>query len=129
MFMYLCDLGNIVLVVEYDEDVICEVDYIVDIGLGVGVYGGEIIVEGLFEDIKNSEYLFIGKYLFGREKIDIFVMCMLVKDDKWLEFLGVIGNNLKFVDLCIFIGVMICVMGVLGLGKLMLINDIFYKIV
>lgn len=94
MFIYLCDFGNIVFVVEYDEDVICEVDYIVDIGLGVGVYGGEIIVEGLLEDIKNSEDLFIGKYLLGREKIDILVLCIFVKDDKWLEFIGVIGNNL-----------------------------------
>ena len=68
---HLRDLGNTVLVVEHDEDAIREADYIVDIGPGAGVHGGEIIAEGSLEDIKNSEHSLTGKYLSGREKIDI----------------------------------------------------------
>lgn len=60
MFIYLCDFGNIVIVVEYDEDVICVVDYVIDIGLGVGVYGGEVVVEGLLEVIMVVLELLIG---------------------------------------------------------------------
>lgn len=60
MFIYLCDFGNIVIVVEYDEDVICVVDYVIDIGLGVGVYGGEVVVEGLLEVIMVVSESLIG---------------------------------------------------------------------
>lgn len=125
---HLRDLGNTVLVVEHDEDAIREADYIVDIGPGAGVHGGEIIAEGLLEDIKNSEHSLTGKYLSGREKIDIPATRTPVKDDKWLELLGATGNNLKSVDLRIPTGVMTCVTGVSGSGKSTLINDTFYKI-
>ena len=125
---HLRDLGNTVLVVEHDEDAICEADYIVDIGPGAGVHGGEIIAEGSLEDIKNSEHSLTGKYLSGREKIDIPATRTPVKDDKWLELLGATGNNLKSVDLRIPTGVMTCVTGVSGSGKSTLINDTFYKI-
>ena len=122
------DLGNTVLVVEHDEDAIREADYIVDIGPGAGVHGGEIIAEGSLEDIKNSEYSLTGKYLSGKEKIDIPANRTSVKDDKWLELLGATGNNLQSVDLRIPTGVMTCVTGVSGSGKSTLINDTFYKI-
>ena len=122
------DLGNTVLVVEHDEDAIREADYIVDIGPGAGVHGGEIIAEGSLEDIKNSEDSLTGKYLSGREKIDIPANRTPVKDDKWLELLGATGNNLQSVDLRIPTGVMTCVTGVSGSGKSTLINDTFYKI-
>ncbi|MDY6975081.1 MAG: excinuclease ABC subunit UvrA [Pseudomonadota bacterium] len=122
------DLGNTVLVVEHDEDAIREADYIVDIGPGAGVHGGEIIAEGSLEDIKNSEYSLTGKYLSGKEKIDIPANRTPVKDDKWLELLGATGNNLQSVDLRIPTGVMTCVTGVSGSGKSTLINDTFYKI-
>ncbi|MEC7132507.1 MAG: excinuclease ABC subunit UvrA, partial [Pseudomonadota bacterium] len=125
---HLRDLGNTVLVVEHDEDAIREADYIVDIGPGAGVHGGEIIAEGSLEDIKNSEHSLTGKYLSGREKIDIPATRTPVKDDKWLELLGATGNNLKSVDLRIPTGVMTCVTGVSGSGKSTLINDTFYKI-
>ncbi|MBT3135092.1 excinuclease ABC subunit UvrA [Alteromonas sp. ALT199] len=122
------DLGNTVLVVEHDEDAIREADYIVDIGPGAGVHGGEIIAEGSLEDIKNSEDSLTGKYLSGREKIDIPANRTPVKEDKWLELLGATGNNLQSVDLRIPTGVMTCVTGVSGSGKSTLINDTFYKI-
>ncbi|GFD73072.1 excinuclease ABC subunit UvrA [Alteromonas marina] len=122
------DLGNTVLVVEHDEDAIREADYIVDIGPGAGVHGGEIIAEGSLEDIKNSEHSLTGKYLSGREKIDIPASRTPVKDGKWLELIGATGNNLQSVDLRIPTGVMTCVTGVSGSGKSTLINDTFYKI-
>jgi len=125
---HLRDLGNTVLVVEHDEDAIREADYIVDIGPGAGVHGGEIIAEGSLDDIKNSEHSLTGKYLSGREKIDIPAERNAVKDDKWLELKGATGNNLKSVNLRVPTGVMTCVTGVSGSGKSTLINDTFYKI-
>ena len=125
---HLRDLGNTVLVVEHDEDAIREADYIVDIGPGAGVHGGQIIAEGSLEDIKNSEHSLTGKYLSGREKIEVPATRNQVKDDIWLELKGATGNNLKSVDLRIPTGVMTCVTGVSGSGKSTLINDTFYKI-
>ena len=125
---HLRDLGNTVLVVEHDEDAIREADYIVDIGPGAGVHGGEIIAEGSLEDIITSEHSLTGKYLSGREKIEIPATRTPVQDDKWLELTGATGNNLKSVDLRVPIGVMTCVTGVSGSGKSTLINDTFYKI-
>lgn len=125
---HLRDLGNTVLVVEHDEDAIREADYIVDIGPGAGVHGGEIIAQGSLDDIKNSEDSLTGKYLSGREKIDVPTTRTPVKDDHWLVLNGATGNNLKSVDLRIPTGVMTCVTGVSGSGKSTLINDTFYKI-
>ena len=125
---HLRDLGNTVLVVEHDEDAIREADYIVDIGPGAGVHGGQIIAEGSLDDIKNSEDSLTGKYLSGREKIDIPASRTPVKDNHWLELKGATGNNLQSVDLRIPTGVMTCVTGVSGSGKSTLINDTFYKI-
>ena len=125
---HLRDLGNTVLVVEHDEDAIREADYIVDIGPGAGVHGGEIIAEGQLEDILASEDSLTGKYLSGREKIVIPEVRTPIKDDKWLELKGATGNNLKSVDLRVPMGVMTCVTGVSGSGKSTLINDTFYKI-
>lgn len=125
---HLRDLGNTVLVVEHDEDAIREADYIVDIGPGAGVHGGQIIAEGSLDDIKNSEDSLTGKYLSGREKIDVPASRTPVKDNHWLELKGATGNNLQSVDLRIPTGVMTCVTGVSGSGKSTLINDTFYKI-
>ncbi|MFW8591822.1 excinuclease ABC subunit UvrA [Glaciecola sp. 2405UD65-10] len=125
---HLRDLGNTVIVVEHDEDAIREADYIVDIGPGAGVHGGEIIAEGSLEDIMSSENSLTGKYLSGVEKIDIPKVRTPTTDRPWLELSGATGNNLKDVTLKIPTGLMTCVTGVSGSGKSTLINDTFYKI-
>ncbi|MBU2978098.1 excinuclease ABC subunit UvrA [Alteromonas sp. C1M14] len=122
------DLGNTVLVVEHDEDAIREADYVVDIGPGAGVHGGEIIAEGTLEDILNSEDSLTGKYLSGREKIDIPTTRTPCQKEKWLSLSGATGNNLKDVTLNIPVGLMTCVTGVSGSGKSTLVNDTFYRI-
>lgn len=125
---HLRDLGNTVIVVEHDEDAIREADYIIDIGPGAGVHGGEIIAQGSLEDIKNAEHSLTGKYLSGREGIDIPAQRHSAKNNEWLELTGATGNNLKDVTLRVPTGIMTCVTGVSGSGKSTLINDTFYKI-
>ena len=125
---HLRDLGNTVLVVEHDEDAIREADYIVDIGPGAGVHGGQVIAAGTMQDILDSEDSLTGKYLSGREKIEVPKKRNSAKDDKWLTLTGASGNNLKDVALNIPVGVMTCVTGVSGSGKSTLINDTFFKI-
>ena len=125
---HLRDLGNTVIVVEHDEDAIREADYIVDIGPGAGVHGGQIIAQGTMEDIKNSPDSLTGKYLSGREGIAIPKKRNKAKNKQWLELTGATGNNLQDVTLKIPTGVMTCVTGVSGSGKSTLINDTFYKI-
>lgn len=124
---HLRDLGNTVLVVEHDEDAIREADYIVDIGPGAGVHGGEIIAQGSLEDIMNSEDSLTGKYLSGRERIDVPVK-RVQAGKHWLTLSGATGNNLKDVTLNVPVGLMTCVTGVSGSGKSTLINDTFYRI-
>ncbi|GAA0856446.1 excinuclease ABC subunit UvrA [Aliiglaciecola litoralis] len=125
---HLRDLGNTVIVVEHDEDAIKEADYILDIGPGAGVHGGEIVAQGSLQDILDSEDSLTGKYLSGRERIEIPEKRNPVKDDKWVKLTGASGNNLQHVDLHIPIGLMTCVTGVSGSGKSTLINDTFYKL-
>ena len=125
---HLRDLGNTVLVVEHDEDAIREADYVVDIGPGAGVHGGEIIAQGSVEDIKASPDSLTGKYLSGRESITVPDARHQPKDDKWIELKGATGNNLKAVDLRVPFGLMTCITGVSGSGKSTLINDTFYRI-
>ncbi|MDG1253944.1 MAG: excinuclease ABC subunit UvrA [Glaciecola sp.] len=125
---HLRDLGNTVIVVEHDEDAIKEADYIIDIGPGAGVHGGEIIAQGSLEDIKNAEHSLTGKYLSGREGIAIPAKRNKAKNNEWLELTGATGNNLQDVTLRVPTGIMTCVTGVSGSGKSTLINDTFYKI-
>ncbi|MEP1869539.1 MAG: excinuclease ABC subunit UvrA [Paraglaciecola sp.] len=126
--VHLRDLGNTVLVVEHDEDAIRAADFVLDIGPGAGVHGGEIVAQGTIDDIKNSEHSLTGKYLSGREKIEVPTKRGSVADDKWLELKGASGNNLQDVTFRAPIGLMTCVTGVSGSGKSTLINDTFYKI-
>ena len=125
---HLRDLGNTVIVVEHDEDAIRAADFVLDIGPGAGVHGGEIVAQGTIDDIMKSEHSLTGKYLSGREAIAIPEKRTEIDQDKWIEMCGATGNNLQDVDLRIPFGLMTCVTGVSGSGKSTLINDTFYRI-
>ena len=126
--IHLRDLGNTVIVVEHDEDAIRAADHVIDIGPGAGVHGGEIIAEGDVNDILKCEDSLTGKYLSGRERIEIPKVRVPFNKDNILELKGATGNNLKNVDLTIPLGLMTCVTGVSGSGKSTLINDTLYKL-
>ncbi|UAA39057.1 excinuclease ABC subunit UvrA [Paraneptunicella aestuarii] len=125
---HLRNLGNTVIVVEHDEDAIKMADYIVDIGPGAGVHGGEIVAKGTLEQILASEDSLTGKYLSGKEAIEIPEHRTQNKDNLWVKLEGASGNNLQNVTLEVPIGVMTCITGVSGSGKSTLINDTFYRI-
>jgi excinuclease ABC subunit A len=125
---HLRDLGNTVIVVEHDEDAIRAADYVIDIGPGAGVHGGEIIAQGTMNDILESEHSLTGKYLSGRECVEVPTKRTPYDKKQLLSLFGATGNNLKNVDLHIPLGLMTCVTGVSGSGKSTLINDTLYKI-
>ena len=120
------DLGNTLLVVEHDEDTMRAADYIVDVGPGAGVHGGEIVAAGTPEEVMNTPGSITGDYLAGRRKI-------LVPDHrregngKHLKIFGARENNLRNVDVDIPLGTFTCVTGVSGSGKSSLVNEILYK--
>jgi len=126
--IHLRDLGNTVIVVEHDEDAIRQADHVIDIGPGAGVHGGEIIAEGTIDDILNCEHSLTGKYLSGKERIEIPTKRIPFDKNNVVELKGASGNNLKDVDLVIPNGLMTCVTGVSGSGKSTLINDTLYKL-
>ncbi len=122
---HLRDLGNTVIVVEHDTDTMYAADYIVDIGPGAGVHGGELVGIGSVDDIIKSSRSVTGKYLSGELKIE--VPSKRRKPFGWLEIKGAKENNLKNINVKIPTGVMTCVTGVSGSGKSSLINEILYK--
>ena len=126
--IHLRDLGNTVIVVEHDEDAIRAADFVIDIGPGAGVHGGEIIAQGTVDDILNCKDSLTGKYLSGVEKIEIPKKRHPFDKKNIVELKGASGNNLKNVDLIIPNGLMTCVTGVSGSGKSTLINDTLYKL-
>ena len=126
--IHLRDLGNTVIVVEHDEDAIRAADYVIDIGPGAGVHGGEIIAQGNVDDILECEHSLTGKYLSGRENIEIPKVRTPYDKNNVVKLLGATGNNLQNVDLTIPNGLMTCVTGVSGSGKSTLINDTLYKL-
>ena len=122
---HLRDLGNTVIVVEHDTDTMYAADYIVDIGPGAGIHGGELVGQGSVEDIINSPRSITGKYLSGEIKID--VPQLRRKPTGFITIRGARENNLKNIDVKIPLGVITCVTGVSGSGKSSLINEILYK--
>jgi excinuclease ABC subunit A len=126
--IHLRDLGNTVIVVEHDEDAIRAADYVIDIGPGAGVHGGEIIAQGDVNDILACENSLTGQYLSGRECIEIPKVRVPFDKKNVVKLKGATGNNLKNVDLTIPNGLMTCVTGVSGSGKSTLINDTLYKL-
>ena len=120
------DLGNTLIVVEHDEDTMKQSDYIVDIGPGAGVHGGEIIYAGTPDKITECEASITGKYLSGKLKIEVPKKRRTVKNGN-IEIKGAKENNLKNIDVKIPIGKFTCVTGVSGSGKSTLVNEILYK--
>lgn len=120
------DLGNTLVVVEHDEDTMRQADYIVDIGPGAGVHGGEVVAEGSVEDICKAPRSITGAYLSGRKRIEV-PATRRKGNGKKLRIVGAAENNLKNVNVDIPLGKMICVTGVSGSGKSSLINEIFIR--
>ncbi len=119
------DLGNTVIVVEHDEDTMRAADYLVDVGPGAGVHGGEIVAAGSVEDVIACERSVTGKYLSG--ELTIPVPARRKKPTGWLKVIGAAEHNLKNLDVEIPLGVLCCVTGVSGSGKSSLVNEIIYK--
>ncbi|THF63876.1 excinuclease ABC subunit UvrA [Pseudothauera nasutitermitis] len=116
------DLGNTVIVVEHDEDAIRSADYVVDMGPGAGVHGGEVVARGTPAEILATEGSLTADYLSGRRCIPLPEK-RRAPGERWLKLEGCSGNNLRQVDLDLPVGLFVCVTGVSGSGKSTLIND------
>ena len=123
---YLRDLGNTVIVIEHDEEAIRQADYIIDIGPGAGIHGGEIVAIGDPEEVIASTKSLTGDYLSGRQIIN--VPNKRKHATEWLKIQGASGNNLKEVDLAIPVGLLTCITGVSGSGKSTLINNTLFQL-
>lgn len=120
------DIGNTLIVVEHDEDTMRAADYIVDVGPGAGIHGGNIVCTGTAEDIMNCKESITGQYLSGRKKIPVPAK-RRKGNGKSLKIIGACENNLKNIDAEIPLGEFVCITGVSGSGKSSLINEILYK--
>ena len=120
------DIGNTLIVVEHDEETMLSADYIVDVGPGAGIHGGEIVCSGTPQDIMNCEKSITGQYLSGRKKIPV-PQKRRNGNGKFLEVKGAAENNLNNINVKIPLGEFVCVTGVSGSGKSSLVNEIIYK--
>ena len=125
---HLKDLGNTVVVVEHDEEAMRKADYLIDIGPGAGVHGGEVVAAGCYEDILSNQKSVTGQYLSGAKKIAVPKKRNAPDPKKMLNLTGANGNNLNNVALSIPCGLLTCVTGVSGSGKSTLINHTLYPI-
>jgi excinuclease ABC subunit A len=124
---HLRDIGNSVLVVEHDEDAIRAADFVIDMGLGAGVHGGEVIAQGTLKDILKTKKSLTAQYLNGSLKIEVPKKRTAATPGKHLAINGATGNNLKNVNLELPVGLLTCITGVSGSGKSTLINDTLYN--
>lgn len=120
------DIGNTLIVVEHDEETMMSADYIVDIGPGAGIHGGNVVCSGTVEDIMNCENSITGQYLSGKKKVPVPEK-RRSGNGKTLKVINAHENNLKGVDVEIPLGEFVCVTGVSGSGKSSLVNEIIYK--
>lgn len=120
------DLGNTLIVVEHDEETMLSADYIVDIGPGAGIHGGNVVCSGTVDDIMKCENSITGQYLSGKKKIPVPEK-RRTGNGKYLEIFNASEHNLKSIDVKIPLGEFVCVTGVSGSGKSSLVNEIIYK--
>ncbi len=125
---HLRKIGNTVIVVEHDEDAIRMADYVVDIGPGAGVHGGQIVAQGTAAEVMANPNSLTGQYLSGAVKITYPAERTPINPEKMLRLFGAKGNNLQNVDLEIPLGLLTCVTGVSGSGKSTLINNTLYPL-
>jgi excinuclease ABC subunit A len=121
------DLGNTLIVVEHDTDTMLKADYLVDIGPGAGLHGGEVVAKGTPEEVMKNKNSLTGKYLTGELKIEV-PKTRRKGNKKFIEIKGAKENNLKNINVKFPLGTLTCITGVSGSGKSTLINEILYKV-